>query len=406
MTRLGWAVGSRVPSAVPGSRPLLYNEKTFLARRLEHTDLRGAHTESMAPSKGVMSCTRSRLTLLLLLAQPSHAVAFPSFFQKPPSTTSSSTYLDGLNPLWLDLVLPVRKLTTVLLVGDFPASGACGHASLQRWLGHFRKAVHVGDAELATFAPLAGAYDLVIDVGAHPLSALEHAWAWVRPGGHYIVASARASAPAPLHGGPCAAPRLHWHPLLNASTISHGAKLILDTHIWSWLADGIEADGALVASLVVRRRELSPHRGEVHATLQVKLDDGRVGVRLVDDGRIGGPPRGSTELASYFIKHGTDKFQHRYDHAYSLLFEPRYVLSTRRMLEVGIGTGHCNAHGSTTSPPPSSMAMTSVRTSSTRICSPTRGWSSRRTWWWHSARRACRRLSTAGGSHATYPPAT
>ena len=256
-----------------------------------------------------------RLWLVLVLVQP---------------TTAN---VGGLNPAALDLVMSVRDLSAVLLVGDAPSAGECGFSSSQRWLTLFSTAQRVQDAQLKSFNPPHGQYELVIDVSSHALATLESAWAWVRPGGHYVVASARSGMPAApgyVLGNVCAAPRLHWHPLLNATTISTDAKEILDKNVWAWMVDGLEPDGTLMASLVVRHQGAAP--------LSPPVDK----KKCSDDGRLA-TVSSSTQLAHLFAKHGTDKCVHRYDYSYTLLFEPHYTRSSRRVLEVGIGTGHCNS---------------------------------------------------------------
>ena len=143
------------------------------------------------------------------------------------------------------------------------------------------------------------------------------------------------AAPGYVLGDACAAPRLHWHPLLNATTISTGAKAILDANVWAWMIDGLEPDGTLMASLVVRHHGAAPLPPPAR---QSTVDGASCG----DDGRLAAMSR-STQLAHLFDKHRTDKCQHRYDQSYTLLFEPRFTRSSRRVLEVGIGTGHCNS---------------------------------------------------------------
>ena len=98
-----------------------------------------------------------RLWLVLVLVQP---------------TTAN---VGGLNPAALDLVMSVRDLSAVLLVGDAPSAGECGFSSSQRWLTLFSTAQRVQDAQLKSFNPPHGQYELVIDVSSHALATLESA---------------------------------------------------------------------------------------------------------------------------------------------------------------------------------------------------------------------------------------
>ena len=231
---------------------------------------------------------------------------------------------------WPSLVLPDEAASVLVLTNIASESK---HACQQRWSQLFSRPLVTHDA--SNLRPSPGRFDVVIDCGApKPAEILAAYFEAVSLGGHYIIDDARNSASADSRF------ELRQHPVLALYADINNTGTILDRCVWSWLVHGARRmqgnnDDGLQASLVVRRPQV---RDLPVATVALgKKATAR------DDGR-GAEPRGmpvSTLLGATFQRRRTDKFRHRYDQSYVLLFEPLYKDSVLSMMELGIGSGHC-----------------------------------------------------------------
>ena len=224
------------------------------------------------------------------------------------------------NKQWPSLVLPsVKGSAMVVMSGNGDSQQVCH----QRWSQFFPITTHA--AANRSFNHSFESFDVIVDCGAErPVELFGAYFAMLGPGGHYIIDDAQH-----------ASFELRNHPLLALRANNDGIDSILERCVWSWLVHGVRqvnsGDG-LQASLVVRKSDAR----ELPGTIETKA-------MARDDGR-GANPRGqhvSTFLGALFQHHRTDKFRHRYDQSYALLFEPLYKDSVQRMMELGVGNGHC-----------------------------------------------------------------